>query len=634
MVKIQDAVQPSPNAHGDARSQKAAFIASKRNWLLIIPLLLLVTSLAAQHLNGAFWVDEIITVERAGAPIHGGPFSPAQIWERTADDTYDQVPGYFWLVAAWDNLLGWSEFSTRLLSLVAGLLAVAFTYRLGRDLHSPLVGLGAAAAVASSAYFIYYLHEGRIYALSVLLGAATIWLYWRIITRRSGWAAQIALVLCAAAVLYAHYFAALLIFSICLYHLLFAPKNRAWWRVVVLMGVAGALFLPWFLTAFDAIQGANRETWRQELSLGVPQILNALLSSFANGGVPVMLLVGVLAARIRRPAERYIWFVLLVPLALALVVNIWLQMLVSLKFVLYLWAPLALVFGVGLARLVTHGLHPALLLVPWLIVGTWSALTWQVSQVEYVEWEVLRDQLAPQAQASDAVVFHMEAGLWDGDHPRIVRHYFHDFPTLPRLLISWPHDTDARYLETLDPLIGEKQRVWSAYDPRRRPARIKTFEAAMQERGFADCGNAMTAPDMQVDLFARPPQDLPYQFGGDLYDDGIAMGVLGAMTENLDGGLLIPLGWQMSQDVPVNTYSFAVHVLDANGVLAAQADVGLPPDHAFGCRAVQVPDLARGEYQIALVVYAWETGSRLNAVSAKGLSEGESVSLGTLTIGA
>jgi 4-amino-4-deoxy-L-arabinose transferase-like glycosyltransferase len=209
-------------------------------------LLLLVTWLAAMHLNGAFWVDEVITVERAGDPVHGGPFSPTEIWQRTADDTYDQVPGYFWLVAAWDNVLGWSEFSTRLLSLAAGLLAVAWTYRLGRDLHSPLAGLGAAAAAASSAYFIYYLHEGRVYAPAVLLGAATIWLYWQIITRRLGWVTQVALVVCVAAVLYAHYFAALLIFAICLYHLLFVPKNRAWWRVVVLMGWQACCFYPGF----------------------------------------------------------------------------------------------------------------------------------------------------------------------------------------------------------------------------------------------------------------------------------------------------------------------------------------------------------------------------------------------------
>jgi hypothetical protein len=621
---LENAVQMSPV------SLKQTPILSQRLWLLIVPLLLLTTWLTARHLNGAFWVDEVITVERAGAPIHGGPFSPAQIWDKTASDTYDQVPGYFWLVGAWDNLLGWSEFSTRLLSLMAGLLAVAWTYRLGRDLHSPLAGLGAAVSVATSAYFIYYLHEGRVYAIAVLLGAMLIWLYWRVITRRAGWAIQIALMVCAAAVLYSHYFASLLVFSICLYHVLFVPKNHAWWRVVILLGLAGLLFLPWFLTSFDAVQGANRETWRQELSLNVADILNALLNSFADGGLVVLLMVGALAAQIRRPAERYAWFLLIVPIVLALAVNVWLKMLVSSKFLLYMWVPLGLVFGVALYRLKARSLHAALLLIPWILVGVWSSLNWQENPVEYVQWQVLHDQLAGQVQDDDAIVFHLSAGLWDGQHEVTSQHYFYDFPTLPGMLVSWPHDSDVRYLQRLDTIIGEKPRVWSAYNPAQRPARITAFEEAMIERGFANCGSVAQDPEMAVDLFARPPQEMSYRFGGDLYDDGIFMSLLGSISEGSDDTLLIPLGWQQGQHVPLNTYSFAVHILDSSGTLVGQADSGLPPNNDFGCKVVEIPDIVTGEYQVDLVVYAWETGTRLSILNA-GQSD-DRVNLGTITI--
>jgi len=632
MLATQTATEISPNGSVDARRQPGGFISSRFNWLLIIPLLLLTTALAARYLNRAFWVDEVITVERAGSPIHGGPLSPAQIWERTASQTYDQVPGYFWLVSAWDNVFGWSEFSSRLLSLLAGLLAVAWTYRLGRDLHSPLAGLGAALTVACSAFFIHYQDEARVYALSVLLGALIIWLYWRVITRRTGWMTQMALLVSAAAVLYAHYFASLLVFSLCLYHLLFVPRNREWWRVVVIMGAAGALFLPWFLTSFDVVQGANSETWRQNLNLTAPELLDALLKSFSNGSVAALLIVGALAARARRPAERYVWFLLLGCLALALGVNLWLKMLVSPKFFLYLWVPLGLLVGVGLARLAARGLPPALVLAPWLLVGIWSTLTWQDDPVMYVEWKALHQQLAAQVQPDDAIVFHMSAANWDGQHDIGIRHYFDDFPTLPGLLVSWPHDSDERYLRGLDSIVGDRQRVWSAFDPQRRPARISAFESAMGERGFAECGNAARDPAMEVDLFARPPEVMLYRFGSDLYDDGIRMAVLGSITQER-GGLLIPLGWQMGADVPVNTYSFAVHVLDSSGALAAQVDTGLPPDYAFGCQAVQIPKLAPGHYQAVLVVYAWETGARLNALS-DGVAAGDSVSLGAFTVGA
>ena len=606
-------------------------LTSRHNWLWIIPLLLLTTWLTASHLKGAFWNDEVTTVTRAGSPIHGGPFSPAQIWEHTASTTYDQVPGYFWLISVWDNLLGWSEYSTRLLSLMAGLLGVACVYRLGRDLHSPTAGLGEAAALASSAFYIYYLHEARTYALSVLLAAITIWLYWRIISRPTGWRTQALLVISAAALLYTHYFAALIVFAICLYHLLFVPKNREWWRVVILLGTAGALFLPWFLTSFDVIQGASSQQWRQDMSLAPQEITNDLLGLFSNQNVVLLLLFGVLALSLRRPAQRYGWFMLVGPFVLALAVNAWLGMLVMPKYLLVLWVPIALIFGFGLARLTEYGLHPALVLTPWIIVGVWSTLTWQEDPVKYVAWDVLHDQLAEQIQPDDVVIFHLNAGLWDGTHPRGLQHYFYDFPALPNLLWSWPHVSDDVYLQEVPEIVEGKLRIWSAYEPGQRPPVISKFEETVQDMGFASCGRAARNPDMAVDLFARQPQTMPYQFGSDLYEDGIAMTLLGLISEMPDHTLAIPLGWRVGDDVPVNTYSFAIHLINSAGGLAAQKDIGLPPDHEFGCQVVQIANPTPGEYQVSLVVYAWETGTLLNAA---GLPEGERVNLGAITIGA
>lgn len=608
---------------------------SSRSWLWLIPLLLLTTWLTASHLDGAFWNDEVITVERAGSPIHDGPFSPLQIWKHTATTTYDQVPGYFWLVAAWDNALGWSEFSTRLLSLLAGILGVAFVYRLGRDLHSPVAGLGAAAALASSAFFVVYLHEARAYALSVLLSTVTIWLYWQIISRPTGWRMQIMLALCAAGLLYTHYFAALIVFAICLYHLLFVPKNREWWRVVIIMIAAGILFLPWFLTSFDVVQGAAGQEWRQEMSLTPREVTSDLLGLFANQNVALLLLLGALALALRRPAQRYGWFMLIAPFALALLVNEWIGMLVMPKYLLVLWVPMALIFGFGLARMTEKGIHPALMLIPWLLVGTWSSLNWEEDPVKYIAWDVLRDQLVEQVRPDDAIVFHLSAGLWDGVHQRALNHYFHDFPDIPKLMWSWPHVSDDVYMQDFPSIVEGKQRVWSAHDPQQTPPRINKFVEAMQASGFTGCGLAASDPLMAVDLFVQPPQSMPFQFGGDLYDSGITMTLLGPVTAASDGGLMIPIGWRAGEDVPINTYSFAVHILDTKGAVAAQADVGLPPNSEFGCQVLHIRDLAPGTYQAGLVVYAWETGVRLNAFNAAGFEyTDQQADLGTLTKGA
>ena len=631
MLKTQTSVSMPP-AETTTPPTHRSWLASKRNWLWVIPVLLMVTWLAAQQLEGAFWVDEVISEDRAGAPLYG-PRSPAAIWEHTAQTTYDQVPGYYILLALWGNFLGWSEFSARLLSLMVGLLGIAWTYRLGREMHSPLAGLGAAVALGASALFIVFLHEARTYALLVLLGAMTIWLYWRVITRPTGRLTQAALVLAAAAMLYAHYFAALLVFSICLYHLLFRPKNREWWRVVVLMGLAGALFLPWFLTQFDVVDGANSQPWRQAMGMTIPEITDELLGFFGNGSLALLLVVGIFAAQVRRQSTTLIWFLLLTPIVIALAVNAWIGMLVSPKFLLYLWVPMSLLFGVGVAALAHKGVQPAFLLLPWLVIGVWNTVNWQEDPIKYVEWNVLHEQLAGQTTTEDAVVFHLHATKWDGDHQRAMTHYFSDFPEKPILLWSWPEASDDPYLEGANRAADGAARLWSSYDPRYVHQRLAKFDSEIIQRGFASCGRYATDPVMAVDLFASPPENaMPYQFGADRYDDGIRMTMLGELQATADGRLRLPIGWQMGTDVPVNTYSFALHLFDQNGAVVAQRDIGLPPRHEFGCQIVDFDVLPPGDYNLTLTVYAWETGDKLTADNHLDNSSDDHVVLGQFNV--
>jgi mannosyltransferase len=84
-------------------------------------------------------------------------------------------PGYYWLLAGWRLLVGESEFALRALSAFAGVLTVAFTYALGRRLHSAAAGLAAALFVALNTFSIYYSQETRMYALLALWAAAGMW---------------------------------------------------------------------------------------------------------------------------------------------------------------------------------------------------------------------------------------------------------------------------------------------------------------------------------------------------------------------------------------------------------------------------------------------------------------------------
>ncbi|RMF79553.1 MAG: hypothetical protein D6737_11005, partial [Chloroflexi bacterium] len=244
-----------------ARSSTTAQQRTMPLWWWIVPLLLLTTWLGTRGLTAdALWYDEVNTIHDIGAAQYG-PVSALALWGRISEES-PWPPAYYYLMAGWGALTGWTAFTGRAFSLFIGILSIAWMYRLGRDMTTPLVGLSAAVVLGMSAFFIIYLHEFRGYTLYVLLTIIVVWAYWRLITLRHepSRALQATFVLSVAGVFYVHYFAGLTAVAIGLYHLLFVPKNTRWWRVAILLGIGGLLFLPWLTGLSEDLERAGRES--------------------------------------------------------------------------------------------------------------------------------------------------------------------------------------------------------------------------------------------------------------------------------------------------------------------------------------------------------------------------------------
>ncbi len=151
-------------------------------------------------------------------------------------------PLYFWLARASEALLGDSERSLRLVSLLAGTTAIPMTYSLGRRTFGRGAGLIGAALIALSPYLIFFSTEARAYALvMVLLLGSTLALLRALEERGHRWWVAYAAISCAA--MYTHYTSVIILAAQFIWAFWARPDAR---RSLLAANVAaGICYLPW-----------------------------------------------------------------------------------------------------------------------------------------------------------------------------------------------------------------------------------------------------------------------------------------------------------------------------------------------------------------------------------------------------
>ncbi len=118
-------------------------------------------------LTSSFWVDE---AETAFVVHHGSDHPSLAIVPPVAASVY------YWLPRASEALLGFSEASERLPSLIALAIALFFIARLANRLIHPQAGWFAVFACLTLRAFNYEAADARPYALGTCVAAASLWL--------------------------------------------------------------------------------------------------------------------------------------------------------------------------------------------------------------------------------------------------------------------------------------------------------------------------------------------------------------------------------------------------------------------------------------------------------------------------
>ncbi len=121
-----------------------------------------VNELGAQSL----WNDEGTSVALAQTSL-------SAIMNAAARDIHP--PLYYWLLHYWIPFAGISEFALRFLSLLAGVLVIAVTFRIAREFFDQEVAVIAAVLSALNPFQTYYAQETRMYIWVTLFAALSVW---------------------------------------------------------------------------------------------------------------------------------------------------------------------------------------------------------------------------------------------------------------------------------------------------------------------------------------------------------------------------------------------------------------------------------------------------------------------------
>jgi hypothetical protein len=474
---------------------------SNRVLWMVVGVLLMAAAFVLPSLNmDAPWFDEVITYERIGGPPFDTSRNSLAVLARTIPFW---APLYFVLASIWGIVAGNSLFALRYGSLLLGMLAVAWMYRLGADVHSRRTGLIAAILLATSTFFLHYWHDMRPYTLYVLVGILVLWTCWYAWHKNRQqltlWAN-----LSLLALFYTHFVGILLVASE------FAYRAFQHWRQPtgssrqLLRNWRGLfiLFVPGIVFAANAAlaESTNRR------GMTVLEILPTLLQDFGNGlGWLMLALVAYAVFKAhRQPSMRYLIVIGGVYLLFAVVVNFGADYLFHMRHIMVLLPILLILMAYSLSLIWEQGkLLAVILILVWGITGLGAtAGFWELGKAHIglflpsEPFEQAQVFIRDNIQQGDVVVFHMTNTLDEAEiYPTLVYYmvetpvYFEQIRTLTSAEASQSPSEfvppDTPYDQLVRDFVADAPRVWLLMLPERaEDPIISQFEGAMAEAGY------------------------------------------------------------------------------------------------------------------------------------------------------
>lgn len=609
-------------------------------WLLLLAALLIAAAgLRFYELDRqSLWYDEGTSVGRAQRSL------PDLIETMQANI---HVPGYFALLAGWEDLAGASEFSLRAFSVFWSLLSIALTYALGQRLYGPLAGLAAASFVAFNSFSIYYAQEARMYAMLAAVVAASFWIlagFVRALSRPQierasllRWGAALAIINSVG--VYTHYVYPLAMIAQGLLAAIWlaglgwagwrAGSLRTFGRALLVYVIANLLtiaaFLPWLPIALRQIGGHGNTAQPIPLDelLRIVQGYLAFGPTFEEsmGGFGAvfyaLLLFGLLLLPDPRP--RPVWRMLLplvwlaVLLAGFLVLDLYTR---YLRFLTPAQIAVALWMGRGIwnlwhfrTRERSGPLHyvpraaAAFALGAYLFTlahGWWPLYYDEAYQRD--DYRGLAAEIERELRPDDAIIL-------SGPGLREIFGYYYD-GAAPVYPLPIDDDTAAH----LERIVADHPRIFAVYYGTRERDPQGSVEGTLSRLAFAVSDE--WRDDMRLVRYVAPAHFAPAESLNARFGDSITLLDAALNATEFQPGDALQLRLRWTTDAPLGTrYKVFVQVLNPDGTLAFQRDsepgAGLeltsewqPGAVILDQHALLIPDLPAGEgYTLILGLY-------------------------------
>jgi 4-amino-4-deoxy-L-arabinose transferase-like glycosyltransferase len=506
-------------------------------------------------------------------------------------------PFHYLMLHGWMDLSGDSEFALRYISVMAGVLAIALMFQLGRQVDGIRLGMLLALLVAVSQSLVWVAQDVRNQYVLALMFALLATVVFARTLKKSNWKLWVLYAVACAATVYSHYYGLFALIGHGAYLVLMPATRKQWLAWIASVTGAVLLFLPWLVVMLPPLLEAGQlgepstpNLTRHLVTVGVELATgSALENRLARWLFVGLLLICVAGIRYLWRRQRA-WTGLLLVWLLSAALGIYLVRFSRATFnafYIVVAAPAWWTFiGLGIlalwrrsdGRVRTVGI---LTLSITMLIAVFSLVNYYYDEKysRSLGYREMAAQLAFHASPNDIFVAHYPDPSFD--------YYLRDVP-LPRTMQPATYqDTGRQTDQDLAELAGQYDRLWfvpahrSNWDPEDVAFRWLDYNSLLERetthrRLTLSAYRPLSGANMVLSSLNSPIDDLLQLEGAYITVNGEPTGLSDGAPIQLqsEDTVEVSLVWEALSEIPAD-YTIFVHLLDGDGRLVAQHD-GVP----------------------------------------------------------